>query len=422
MKVSVVGLGKIGLPVAVAYALRGHDVIGCDIDQRVVDDVNSGAVPLGIDGIDDELGHVVGEGRLRATIDTTAAVEETECTVLLVPIGVVDGGPDYRHMDAAAGAVEAGLSPGHLVVFETTLAVGDTRTRYAPMLSSRLALGHEVFVAFSPERVQSHRVLADLRTYPKLVGGVDEASTARAAEFYEAVLSAPVIRMKDADTAELTKIAECVYRDVNIALANELAMFAHRSGIEIDQVIAAANTEPLSNIHQPGAGVGGHCIPVYPRFLLANDDGLPITALARDTNDSMPEWVVEQVAERLDGAAGRRVLVLGLAYRAGVRESSGSVALALFDTLRAAGATPVCLDPLFDDDEIVEHGAEPGSVDHLGDIDAVILQANHQEYADFPWSALPTGTLVLDGRNVLDADTIRGHGLDYLGVGRRGRP
>ncbi len=422
MKISVVGLGKIGLPVAVAYAIAGHDVIGCDIDEGVVADVNAGRVPVGIDGIDDELPTSVAAGRLRATTNTTGAVRETETTVLLVPVGVRNDHPDYRFMDAATESVEAGLTPGHLVIVETTLAVGDTRDRYAPMLSKRLKLGREVFVAFSPERVQSHRVLADLRAYPKLVGGVDEASTTLAVAFYEAVLEAPVIRLRDAATAELTKIAECVYRDVNIALANELAMYAHRAGIEIDQVIAAANSEPLSNLHLPGAGVGGHCIPVYTRFLLANDDGLPITALARITNDSMPEWVVGQVIERLGAASDRRVLVLGLAYRAGVRESSGSVALALFDALRIAGAVPVCIDPLFDDEEIAAHGVEPGSLDALDDIDAVILQANHEQFADFPWSALQEGTLVLDGRNVIDADLIRSHGLEYLGVGRRGRP
>jgi nucleotide sugar dehydrogenase len=420
MRIAVVGLGKIGLPVAVCYAAAGHDVIGCDIDPDVVDSVTLGRVPTGIAGIDDALPAAVRAGRLSATTDTTAAVSDSECTVLLVPIGVRDGGPDYRQMDAAVASVERGLRPGHLVVFETTLAVGDTRRRYAPVLAARFALGVDLFVAFSPERVQSQRVLQDLATYPKIVGGVDAASTDRAVGFYESVLSAPVVPVASAETAELTKLAECVYRDVNIALANELARFADRSGIEIDEVIRAANSEPLSNLHQPGAGVGGHCIPVYPYFLLSRDDDLPITALARAGNDSMPGWVVGRVADRLGDLTGRRVLVLGLAYRAGVRESSGSVALALFEELRARHAVPLCLDPLFTDEEIAAHGAIPATAADLPTVDAVILQAGHSGFAELDWTALPSGTLVLDGRNTLDPERIRDAGLEYLGVGRRG--
>jgi UDP-N-acetyl-D-mannosaminuronate dehydrogenase len=154
---------------------------------------------------------------------------------------------------------------------------------------------------------------------------------------------------------------------------------------------------------------------------LSRDDGLPITALARQGNDSMPGWVVSRVAEHLGDLGGRRVLVLGLAYRAGVREASGSVALALFDALRAAGAVPMCLDPLFTDDEIVARGATPATAADLPSVDAVILQANHSGFAELDWSALRPGTLVLDGRNALDAGRIRSYGLEYLGVGRRGR-
>jgi nucleotide sugar dehydrogenase len=325
-------------------------------------------------------------------------------------------------MDAAVIEIAAGLGPGHLVVFETTLAVGDTRQRFTPMLAGdAFTAGVDLFVAFSPERVQSHRVLRDLATYPKLVAGIDDASTDRAVEFYRSVLSAPVVPLRSAETAELTKLAECIYRDVNIALANELAKFAHGSSVEIDEVIAAANSEPLSNIHQPGAGVGGHCIPVYPHFLLAGNDGLPITALARTVNDEMPGWVVDRVEERLGGLSGKSVLVMGLAYRADLAESVGSVALALFAEIARRGGRPLCADPLFGDEEIRARGADPFSTARAADVDAVILQANHTAFGTFDWTALRPGTLVVDGRNALDAALIRAAQLEYLGVGRRGR-
>src|SRR3954452_5638272 len=168
MKISVIGMGKIGLPAAVQYASKGFDVLGVDVNPTVVELVNSGQIPAGIDGITEEFAAVHAAGNLKATTDTAQAVRDTDVTVVIVPIGAPGGVPDYTYMDAAVAAVAEGLTGGHLVVFETTVAVGDTRNRFVPVLErSGLRLGHDLFVAFSPERVQSHRVLLDLRRYPK---------------------------------------------------------------------------------------------------------------------------------------------------------------------------------------------------------------------------------------------------------------
>ena len=234
------------------------------------------------------------------------------------------------------------------------------------------------------------------------------------------MLDAPVVELPDAETAELTKIAECIYRDVNIALANELARFAHGAGIEIDRVIEAANSEPLSQLHQPGVGVGGRCIPVYPYFLLAGSRRSPDHRAGSNRERRDAGLGRERVGERLGGLAGRNVLVLGLSYRADVRETSGSVALALIAELRAAGAQPLCLDSAYGDDEIRAAGAEPFENSDFDTVDAVILGL-HGEFRQFPWNRLRSGTLVADGRNVLDPAVIRSAGLDYLGVGRLGR-
>ena len=178
-------------------------------------------------------------------------------------------------MDAAVESIVPGVHAGSLVIFETTLPVGDTRDRYAPRLAeaSGLALEETLFVAFSPERLYSGAALRNLATYPKLVGGLGAASTARAAAFYESVLDAEVVAMSSAEAAEFAKLADTTYRDVNIALANEFARYADRIGVDITEVIAAANSQPYSHIHQPGLGVGGHCIPVYPHFLLDRAPG-----------------------------------------------------------------------------------------------------------------------------------------------------
>ena len=196
--------------------------------------------------------------------------------VLIVPVMLdATNHPDRRSMDAAVTSIGAGLRAGSTVILETTLPVGDTRDRYAPMLAeaSGLDLEEDLFVAFSPERLYSGAALRNLATYPKLVGGLGEASTGRAAAFYSGVLDADVVALSSAEAAELAKLADTTYRDVNIALANEFARYADRIGVDILEVIAAANSQPYSHIHQPGLGVGGHCIPVYPYFLLDRAPG-----------------------------------------------------------------------------------------------------------------------------------------------------
>lgn len=417
MKISVVGLGKIGLPIAVQYASKGHDVLGCDVNPAVVDAVNNGRIPVGIEGITGIFEEVHASGRLKATTDTKSAVSETDVTVLVVPVGVRDGAPDYTHMDAAVAEVAKGLEKGHLVIFETTLAVGTTRNRFLPVL---LEGRKDIHVAFSPERVQSHRVIEDLKKYPKVVGGIDDASTEKAAQFYEAVLDAPgILKVRDAETAEFTKLAESIYRDVNIAFANELARYAHDAGIDISEVIEAANSEPFSDILQPGVGVGGHCIPVYPYFLTHDRPDLEITIASRRINDAMADWTLAQVGERIGGLKAKRVLVLGLSYRANIREAAESVAVRLVEGLNKAKAVALLADPFYTAEEIRKVSAEPFDEAEIDSVDAVILQALHDEFRSFPFEKLRKGTLVLDGRNQLNERDIEAAGLRYLGVGRR---
>ena len=235
MRVVVVALGKIGLPLAVAVARGGHEVVGCDIDQRVVDLVNQGLEPFpGETGLQDALTELVGDGRLRAVTDTTAAVAEGPDLVIAVPPLMVDDAVriDWRILDAVVADIGRGLQAGTTVCVETTLPVGTTRERIAPALEAASGLTGEqdFFTVFSPERVFSGRIFQDLETYPKLVGGLTEAGERRGVELYEAFLSAPVWPMGSAEAAELTKLAETTYRDVNIAFANEIARFADARG------------------------------------------------------------------------------------------------------------------------------------------------------------------------------------------------
>ncbi|MDQ6875985.1 MAG: nucleotide sugar dehydrogenase [Actinomycetota bacterium] len=397
VKVSVVGLGKMGLPLACQYASHGHDVTGCDVLVEQVDAVNRGECPVrGEEGLEGLVADMVAAGRLRATTDTPAAAAGSDVIVMIPPVKLNrDGTTDYATMDAASRSVGAGLRRGALVVYETTLPVGDTRQRFGPMLaeSSGLRAGADFSLAFSPERVFMGRIFADLKSYPKIVGGIDAASTAAAAAFYRSVLDADVIEVANSETAEFVKLAETTYRDVNIALANEMARAGERLGVDALQAFELANTQPFSHIHSPGAGVGGHCIPVYPRLLMSRAPELRIPALSREINDEMPAVMVDLLDAELGGLAGRTVAVLGLSFRGDVKEATLSPAWPVLERLRAAGARVRLHDPWFTDDELAATGAEPAQGDPVAD--GTILLAKHAPFRELDYSR---GGAIIDGR------------------------
>lgn len=427
MRICVVALGKIGLPLAVQFGSKGHEVVGTDINADTVDLVNRGVEPFpGEAQLAEKLRDVVSRGLLTATTDTSAAVAGSEAVVVVVPLFVDDEGrPDFEWMDAATESIAQGLQPGTLVSYETTLPVGTTRDRYAPMLEqgSGLAAGRDFHLVFSPERVFTGRVFADLRKYPKLVGGLDANSEKRGVEFYETVLDFDeradlprpngVWAMDSAEAAEMAKLAETTYRDVNIGLANQFAKFADKAGIDVYKVIEACNSQPFSHIHQPGIAVGGHCIPVYPRLYLGNDPDATVVRAAREANASMPEYAVERLEEEYGDLRGAKVAVLGAAYRGGVKETAFSGVFPVVAALRHRGAHVRVHDPLYTDEELAAFGWEPY---YLGErVDAVIIQADHGEYRGLSLSAFPNAKILLDGRHLLDGGRSGG-----LQVGRRG--
>ncbi|MFC5141948.1 nucleotide sugar dehydrogenase [Actinomycetospora rhizophila] len=438
MKITVVGLGKIGLPLAVQFAGQGHHVIGADVDERVVAAVQVARPPFpGEQELDERLARVVERGVLDATTDTVSAVAASDAVVVVVPLYVDTAGtPGFGAIDAATEAVGRGLRPGTFVAYETTLPVGTTRDRLAPCLeaASGLRVGSEFFLAFSPERVSSGRVFADLARYPKLVGGVDAASAERAVAFYEAGLTFDerpdlgrangVWDLGSAEAAELAKLAETTYRDVNIGLANQFALHADRIGVDFAAVAEACNSQPFSHLHRPGIAVGGHCIPVYPWFYLAGDPAATVVRAAREANAAMPEHTVD-LLERVHGPlAGVTVVVLGACYRGGVKETAFSGVFATVAALGRRGATPVVHDVLYDDDELAALGLDPWTGEPAG---AAVLHTDHQEYATFGEDELPGVTTVVDGRGVLDPGrwptaTVVALGRGGAGRGRAGRP
>ena len=420
-RVAVVGLGKIGLPLAALYAGKGMQVTGCDINPAVVEAVNRGESPVrGEPGLDEAVRKAVDAGALRATTDTAAAVAESDVVVVMVRVGIdAAGHADYHYLDIASTNIGRSLKPGTLVILESTVPVGATRNRFGKRLTGASGLDAAAFrLAYSPERVSSGTVFRDLDRYPKLLGGVDAASGVAGEAFYRSVLDAPVMLLPDAETAEFAKLAEAIYRDVNIALANELARAAEQLGVSYAAAAEAGNSQPYSHLHAPGLGVGGHCIPVYPYFLTQDVDA-PLIALSREINDSMAEHGVERLEAALEsGLRGKTVLILGLAYRGGVKEAELSSALLVADALRHRGAEVLVNDPLFSDREVAALGLNASPLPPRAVVDAVVLQAGHTEYASLDFAALKGCRALLDGRAFYDPSKVEAAGLRYVAIGQ----
>jgi len=325
------------------------------------------------------------------------------------------GRADLQYLFAAAEEAGKGLQPGALCIFDTTLPVGTTRRELAPRLEvGGRKLGRDFHVAFSPERLLMGRVIEDLTKYPKVVGGVDPDATGKAAAFYREVFGGEVIEMQSAEAAELSKLAEGAYRDLNIALANELAMVADVHHIDVTEVIRAANSQPYSHIHVPGTGVGGHCIPVYPRFLMQGEGPSALSALGRQVNDAMPGYVVDRAAELAGGLGGKHVLILGLTFRPDVAVTFHTNAVDLLREFESRGAIVRGHDALLSDAGVRELGFEPAL--SLAGFDVAVVHSNHRQYAELDWRAI--APLVVDARNALDRGRIEAAGVRYLGVGR----
>ena len=384
MRVGVVGLGYVGLPLALAFAEEGHEVIGVEADPRKV-----GALSRSESYIEDvpseRLARV--SGRLHATTGYTD-LASCEAVLIAVPTPLTrNREPDLGPLVSAGTALAGVLREGQLVVLESTTYPGTTRERLTPLLEeSGLAAGRDFSLAYSPERVDPGRTDFTLRNTPKIVGGLTPACLDRAVALYDLVCD-EIVAVSGPEAAELAKLLENVFRSVNIALVNELAMLCDRMGIDVWEVVEAAGTKPYGFMRfQPGPGMGGHCLPVDPFYLSwkAREYGQPteFVELAGEVNQRMPEFCVERVARALNDHSkpvrGSRVLILGVAYKPGVGDVRESPAIKIMSLLANAGA-----DLVFHDDHVGEVpelglGSEPleGA---LEDADVAVIVTAHPE-------------------------------------------
>jgi nucleotide sugar dehydrogenase len=427
MRIAVVGGGRMGLPLAAAFGKRGATVTVADINPTLVRLVAAGECPYEEPGLAPLMAELHAARRLFATTDTAAAVSQSDAVVVIVPAHLTpERNIDFSILRAASADIGRGLRRGGLVVYETTVSVGGTRRMLVPELelASGLRAGPDFFVGYSPERVKANLVLQRLQATPKIVGGLDSASLSRTADLYRDFLGAPVDEVGSIEAAEMTKLAGMLYRDANIALANELAAFCELAGVDFERVRASANSDGEANLLLPGIGVGGHCTPVYPYFLTRESRRLGLTQriseAAREINDLQPGRQLKRVARHWKPLHGQTVHLLGLGFRPGVKVDTFSPAYTLRAELQRMGAEVTLSDPFYGDEELRIAGFRPARPQ---DAKVVVLNTAHREFASPDFGAWRRAgvEVVLDGRNFWNQRIVEQSGLMYLGIGRAPR-
>lgn len=407
-KVCVVGLGYIGLPTAAFIASKGIKVVGIDVNERYVSLINEGKVPFFEPGFEELLSKVVSEGNLVAQAEQVQA----DAYIVCVPTPFQDNHKvDTKYIRAASEALAPHLRPGALVVLESTSPPGTTEDMAEHLIELRpdLSLNDEdesaIFIAHCPERVLPGQIMEEMENNDRVIGGLTPKGTELARDLYATFCTAELL-MTNATTAEMAKLTENSFRDVNIAFANELSLICDRLGIDVWELIELANHHPRVNILQPGPGVGGHCIAVDPWFIVsAAPEEAKLIKLARDVNDDKPEWVIEQVVKSLEGKQNPVVAALGIAFKNDIDDLRESPSL---EIVKRLGVDNPELDI-----RVVEPNVNelPAALKNIANItkqdtdtaiaaaDVVLLLVNHKEFVAFETSKLE-GKIVIDTKGI----------------------
>ena len=407
-KVVIIGQGYVGLPVAVQAVRRGYDVVGLDLNTRRVDQLAAGDSYVE-DISNADLAEVCASGRYRPTTDYAAA-EGFDVAVITVPTPLKESLPDLSFIQASAVSLAPYLREGALVVLESTTYPGTTEDMLVPLLDagSGLRAGRDYFVGYSPERIDPGNKTYGFVQTPKVVSGIDAESLARVDAFYSSLVetTVPVGGTKE---AELTKLLENTFRHVNIALVNELAIFAHQLDINIWESIDAASTKPFGYMRfTPGPGVGGHCLPIDPSYLSWQvkrklGQNFRFVELANDVNEHMPEYVVNRVVALLNdverSVRGSTILLLGLSYKKDTGDIRESPSLKMIELLRSLGAELLAVDALIEDYDW------PAGVTKV-ELDAQTVARTHVAVIVTGHSALPYDLLVEHEVPTLDTQRV----------------
>lgn len=435
LTICVVGLGWMGLPIACLYADAGARVIGADMNPDVVEHINKGDSHVAEADYPALLKKTVKTGKLTATTTTEEAVANSDVIFIVVPT-MIDRQKraDYSEVEDVCAHIGKSIKKGALVIFESTCGPGVTERVVKGTIEkySGMVAGQGFGIAYSPIRAMGGRAFQDMQSYSRVVGGIDKRSLEAACAVLSVVVKGELIRVRDIKTAELSKLFETIYRDVNIALANEFALLCEEFAVDYVETSRAANSQPYSHLHSTGVGVGGHCLPVYPYLLateaFAVDSHLRLVLDARKINDQMPNHTVRLASTglRVCGKSLKRakVVVLGISYRPNVKELRYSPSLDLISILKRRGARVTVYDPLFNASEMESMGltSEASLRRALEKADCVILTVAHDAFKTMGPIELAAHMskqgVVIDGTGILDPTSVEKSGLVYRGLGR----
>jgi len=413
-KICIIGLGYIGLPTAAMFATHGHSIVGVDVKQEIIDSLNKGKIIIEEPYLDIMVQAAVTSGNLRAQL----LPEEADVFIISVPTPInPDKTANMSYVRMATQSIVPYLREGNIVILESTSPPRTVEDLMLPILKeSGLDIGTQLLVAHSPERVLPGKILIELVENNRIVGGINKASCQAVRELYRTFVKGDIY-LTDATTAEMCKLMENTFRDVNIALANELAKLCEQIGINVWDVIKFANKHPRVNLHLPGPGVGGHCLAVDPWFIVEKQPQLAnIIKLSRLTNDSMPEHVFERSKVILSDISGKkRVIILGATYKPNIDDIRESPIMELVELFEQDDAFEVCIfDPHIDKHELICKNLE----DAVNGGHLIILGVNHDVFAKIDFTALKplmANANILDTRNFFDRAALSEAGFNsYL--------
>jgi UDP-N-acetyl-D-mannosaminuronic acid dehydrogenase len=417
-KICVIGLGYIGLPTASTFASRGVKVIGVDVNPHIIQTLRNGAIHIYEPGLRDLEQAAIQSGNLQVR----ETPEEADAFIIAVPTPFYDDKrADMRFVTSAAESIVPHLRQGNLVVLESTSPPLTTANLVRPILEkSGLKAGVDFKLAYSPERVLPGQILRELVENARVIGGIDQASAEAGRDLYATFVKGEIV-LTDATTAEMVKLMENTYRDVNIAIANEFSRLADRFGVDVWEAISLANRHPRVKILQPGPGVGGHCISVDPWFLVEAAPDLTLLILnSRKVNDSQPEFVVSLVKRELGDLKGKRIAGLGMSYKPDVDDMRESPAIEVIHRLSTAGAEVRVFDPFKTSGEIDGIPVQATLKDAVTDAKMVVLLVAHHEFRNLQpveFRQISSASAVLDTVNVWDRDAWQSAGYRFLKLG-----
>ncbi len=419
MDICIIGLGYIGLPTAAMFATHGHNVLGVDVNKKVVDALCQGKIIIEEPHLEEAVSKAVKQGSLRASTEP----ENSDVFIICVPTPIMpDKTADLTYVESGTRKILPYLKKGNMVILESTSPPGTTRDFVGDILAKAgFVPGEDVHLAYCPERVLPGRILTELKENNRIVGGVNEKSAQAVKELYKCFVKGEIYTT-EATTAEMCKLMENTYRDVNIALANELAILCEKMGVNAWDVIKFANKHPRVNLHMPGPGVGGHCIAVDPWFIVEKQPKIAkIISLARVTNDGMPHYVFNRIKELTNDIKGKKkICILGVTYKPNVDDMRESPIIELLGLLDDQGSFETVV---VDKHANLGDSKEKDIYEAVSDSHLMVLAVNHEEFGDIDFTKIKRAMKaprVLDTRNFWDKEKVESAGLEYnlLGWGR----